>query len=360
MSQLLKEIYNETYLKLLSSSIHTIDSNFLQEKFIKAVFDDAWQNLELKQRMRHIVTTLNTFLPDEYERSIEILKKSFSQLNYSFNLENMIFQDYVELYGIEYFDISMQALEHFTLNSSSEFAIRQFILVYPENTMQQMSLWASSPNEHVRRLASEGCRPRLPWGIGLKAFQKDPSEILKIIDILKDDSSKYVQKSVANNLNDISKDNPNLVKKLTNKWINKNSTRDAILKHGCRTLLKQSDREILNIFGFTETKHIHISNFTMTKTVLMGETLHFSFSLKSQNTLGKLRVEFALFFLRKNGTHNKKVFKISEGVFKNNFKEFHKTYSFKKITTRSYYKGKHQLHIIINGNIFTKEDFLLI
>ena len=236
-------------------------------------------------------------------------------MNHAYGLENMVFQDFVEVYGRDSFEISMMALEHFTIGSSSEFAIRQFILRYEDRTMKQILLWAESENEHIRQLASEGCRPRLPWAIALPVFKSDPTPVLEILECLKDDSSPYVRKSVANNLNDISKDNPLLVKKLTKEWIGVDTKRDALLKHGCRTLLKASDSEVLSLFSFTKPEHISLKNFTHTQNVKMGEALEFSFELCSSDNLGKLRIEFAIGFLRKNGKHNQKVFKISEGLY---------------------------------------------
>ena len=105
----------------------------------------------------------------------------------------------------------MQALQHFTVNSSAEFAIRPFLLRYPSQALAQMVTWSKSDNYHVRRLASEGCRPRLPWAMALPAYKKDPSDILIILENLIDDKILYVRRSVANNLNDISKDNAEVV-----------------------------------------------------------------------------------------------------------------------------------------------------
>ena len=116
----------------------------------------------------------------------------------------MIFQDFVEVYGLDDFENSMRALEVFTINSSSEFAIRQFIVKYPQNTMKQMKIWALSENEHIRRLATEGCRSRLPWAIALREFKENPKKVIEVLEILKDDVSEYVRKSVSNNINDIS------------------------------------------------------------------------------------------------------------------------------------------------------------
>ena len=359
MPKLLKDLYDVKYINLLSSVIHTQYPLFDQKLFVSSIFNKEWKDKELKERMHHIADTLYAYLPNDYATSISILKNTFSKINYDFNLQNMIFQDFVERYGLDYFEISMDALEHFTTNSSSEFAIRKFILKHPNQTMQVMQKWAHSNNFHVRRLASEGCRPRLPWAIALQEFKSNPTEVLKIIDILKDDVHPYVQKSVANNINDISKDNPDIVKELASKWIENNKNTYAILKHGCRSLLKQSDRKILDIFGYSQIKNLKIVDFSLDKHVFLGESLHFSFSLESFENLGKLRVEFALYFLRKNNTLHKKVFMLSQGEYKDNNKSFKKHYSFKNITTRKYYKGKHKLQIIVNGNTIIEDNFIL-
>jgi len=359
VAKLLKNLYNAQYINLLANELQLSYEAFNKESFINSVFDKIWQQRELKQRMRHISTLLDIYLLKDYTQNIEILKATFSRMDYSFALENMIFQDYVEVYGINYFEVSMDALEYFTINSSSEFAIRAFILRHEIKTMQQMQTWAISPNHHIRRLASEGCRPRLPWAIGLKQFQENPSKILKILDILKDDTNIYVRKSVANNLNDISKDNPEAIKILAKKWIGKNQHRDWILKHGLRTLLKKGDREVLNLFDFHQPKHIQLTSFYLLESIKVGENLKFSFILNSTNNLGKLRIEFAIEFLRQNNKYNKKVFQIAEGYYKENSKEFFKTYSFKPISTRVYYKGEQILHIIVNGETLISKRFHL-
>ncbi len=359
MAALLKELYNEKYVNLLATQLSLAYPAFEMKSFTSTVFYSQWSELELKQRMRHIAISLNQHLTQDYNQNINILKKVFSELNYNNGLENMIFQDYVEVYGLNHFNTSMNALSHFTINSSSEFAIRRFILKYPVETMAQMREWTYSKNEHIRRLASEGSRSRLPWAIALEVFKKEPAKVLEILEILKDDESKYVQKSVANSINDISKDNPNIIKELIKEWIGESKSRDWICKHGSRTLLKKSDREILDLFGFKTPSDISLSQFKLSKSIKIGEALEFSFTLTSPKSLGKLRIEFAIEFLRKNSKYNKKVFFLKEGIYKENSKEFFKGYSFKPISTRVYYKGLHKLFIIINGKEFEEEEFRL-
>lgn len=359
MAPLLKELYNESYIELLSRTIVSEYSSFDAKKFKMTIFDGEWKNRELKSRMRHIASSLGLYLPKEYKSAISILKLTFKKMNYDYGLENMIFQDFVAVYGVYDVETSLSALESFTINSSSEFTIREFLLLEYEITMKKMFLWAHSENEHVRRLVSEGSRSRLPWAIALPIFKKDPSPVLKLLDLLKDDESAYVRKSVANSLNDISKDNPEVVKKIVSQWIGFSKNRDALLKHGCRTLLKASDKKTLELFGYRDPKGLHVKNFTYDKEVNMGEKIGFSFLLNSTQILGKLRIEFAIEFLRKNSRHNKKVFKISEGDYLEQDKYIQKSYSFKPISTRVYYSGVQRLSIIINGVIFKKVEFIL-
>jgi 3-methyladenine DNA glycosylase AlkC len=276
-----------------------------------------------------------------------------------FYLVNIIFQDYVEVYGLDDFTRSMRALETFTKGSTSEFAIRAFLLKDEDKTMAVMKKWAKSENEEVRRLASEGCRPRLPWAVALPSFKKDPTKVLEVLEILKDDTSKYVQKSVANNLNDISKDNANTLKIVLKTWFGKTSSRDWILKHGSRTLLKRGDSEVLEYFGFKRAHLISVVNFKVAPSVKLGEELLFEFELLSTQILGKLRVEFSLEFVRLNGKSSTKVFKICEGEYATVSKDIAKKFPFKIISTRKYYEGEHALCIIVNGERKARKKFML-
>ncbi|MBL4730577.1 MAG: DNA alkylation repair protein [Sulfurimonas sp.] len=360
MAPLLKDLYNEMYIQKLCNALEESYTPFKKDAFTSCIFNKEWEKKELKQRMRYISTSLGIYLPQNYSQSIEILKKSFLKLPDGLGLQNMIFQDFVEVYGMDDFTTSMSALECFTINSSSEFAIRQFIIKYPTKTMQHILVWARHENHHIRRLSSEGCRPRLPWAIALSSFKENPQEIINILELLKNDKSAYVIKSLANNLNDISKDNPDIVKNLVQEWLKEDKRREKYLKHASRTLLKASDKDMLNLFGFTTSKNIHLDNFTMNNTVTIGKKLNFSFALHAEEFLGKLRVEFIISFLRKNNKYNKKVFHLSQGTYKTKSQAFSKSYSFKKISTRSYYSGLHELSIQVNGRVLMRKEFTLL
>ena len=356
MAEQLKNVYTKDYIKKLAFKIKENYQSFDSDGFINSIFNHTWENLELKMRMRHIAITLNKYLHLPYKKQLDILKPVSVDFG---SYEAMFFQDFVEVYGLDDFENSIKALEVFTIDSSSEFAIRQFILKYEDKTMTQMKLWAKSSNEHLRRLASEGCRPRLPWAVALPSFKKDPSKVLEIIEILKNDKSEYVRKSVANNLNDISKDNPRVVIKFVEENLGFSKELDWICKHASRTLLKKGNNEILKLFSFDKLAHINLTNFIHDEVVNINESLTFSFELVSDEPLGNIRVEYAIDYLKSNNTHNKKVFMISQNDIKSKSKKFTKKQSFKEMTTRKHYLGKHYISIIINGKEMIKREFIL-
>ena len=359
MAKELKYIYDDGYISELIRNIQKNYTDFNKDGFYSSVFNREWDALELKQRMRHISVNLGEYLPFEYKKQIEILKKTYMFMSKEFYLPNMIFQDFVEVFGLDEFEISMGALEVFSVDSSSEFAIRAFILKYPKKTMIQMKLWAESKNEHIRRLAMEGCRPRLPWGVALDMFKKDPLDILEIIELLKYDKSEYVKKSVANTLNDISKDNPDIFKTILKRYIFDSNIDKKMLKHASRTLLKASDKDMLEMFGYKNPSHIKLIDFSLTKEVEFGGDVEFAFMLESVEYFGLLRIEYILYFLRQNGSYSKKVFHIKDGDFSVKSMKIVKKHPFKKITTRNYYKGVQKIAVAINGVEFVCDEFVL-
>ena len=348
MAELLKNVYTFEYITNLANKINIEYPNFQDKLFISSIFDDNWDKLELKARMRHIAIKLNDFLEMPYFNQLEILKpvsKDFS------SFEAMFFQDFVEVFGLDDFKNSMNALEVFTIDSSSEFAIRAFILRYENETMHQIKLWAKHENEHLRRLACEGCRPRLPWAIALPKYKENPMKVLEIIEILKYDKSKYVQKSVANNLNDISKDNPELIINFVQNNLNISKELDWICKHASRTLLKKSDKNILSLFGYKSDNSLIVEDFLLNESINLEEKLNFSFYINTtKEKIGNIRIEYAIDFQKANGTLSRKVFMLSQNEINQKDKSFKKYHSFKTLTTRKYHKGLHKIAIIINGD----------
>jgi len=357
MPEALKNYYSEEIVNSIAKDCKILHRDFDVALYVNTVLHNDWDQLELKQRMHRIAKVFEEFFPNDYQDSINILLSVAK--NYS-GLVHMCFPDYVEQYGLNDFDISMNALEQLTEGSTSEFAIRPFIIKYPVETMARMKLWSKSKNEHIRRLASEGCRPRLPWAMALPNYKKDPAEVIAIILNMVDDKSLYVRRSVANNLNDISKDNPNVVIEIAKKYLGKSKNIDWAIKHACRGLLKQGNKKILYLFGYKESKHLEVNNLIIDKKAMLGEKFNFQFEINTKKKqLGMLRIEFIIEFMKANGKLAGKIFKISEGLYSGKNKQINKYFSFKLISTRKYYLGEHKISIVINGDKIKTASFQL-
>jgi 3-methyladenine DNA glycosylase AlkC len=357
LAELIKNCYDLKFIEKVCNEISRNYKEFDSSGFTNAIFDKNWEKKELKERMRHITICFREFLPDDYLCALEILMKT--SVHFNFDFAPMVFPDFVEVYGLKY-DESIDALEHFTRHSSSEFAVRPYILNDSKKMINKMIEWSKSDNHHVRRFASEGSRPRLPWAVAIPSLKEDPTPILPILEALKNDPELYVRRSVANSLNDIAKDNPDVVIEIAKRWIGKNKELDWVVKHGCRTLLKSGNHEILNIFGYLTPHHIRVENIVVQKEVLMEEDLHFSFDLNTESKkLGKLRIEYAINYMKSNGKRSRKVFKVSEADFSVSSRSIKKKQSFKTISTRKHYKGEHSIVIIINGVDLSLDTFML-
>jgi len=275
-------------------------------------------------------------------------------MNYGSWLEGFawFFPIFVEVFGQDEadWDLSMGALERYTPYSSSELAVRPFIIKHEARMMAQMVAWSKHENELVRRLACEGCRPALPWAPAINSFKKDPSPILPILEQLKTDSSLHVRKSVANNLNDISKTHPDLVVKIAKEWYGKHEHTNWIVKHGCRTLLKKGNREVLAIFGLHDVTSVDVDGFALeAASVSIGGDLVFSFSISTKEAT-KARLEYGIDYVKSTGKRNRKIFQISETSLKENEKRsYTKKHSFADVSTRKHYPGVHSVTLIVNG-----------
>ena len=360
MPEPLKNMYNPESIGAFALQLKEAYPAFHTEEFLADILDDTWEELELKARGRRITENMGKYLPDDYPTAIEILNQVAPKVTGFFAI---IFPDFVEVFGQEekYWDISIAALEEYTKYSSSEFAVRPFIINHEEKMMAQMMAWSKDENEDVRRLSSEGCRPQLPWAMALPSFKKDPTLILPILEQLKADPSLYVRKSVANNINDISKTNPEVVIKLAKKWMGKNKDTDWMVKHGLRTLLKQGHREALGLFGYHDSSALEVTNFKIDKTkVPMEGELTFSFDIQAKENT-KLRLEYGVDYMKANGKRNRKIFQISESSMKKGEKKsYEKKHSFEELSTRKHYPGLHSITLIVNGVEGETLDFELI
>lgn len=363
MPEPLKNIYSKTFIdeftSLLKKVYPTLDTN----RFTKLILNKDWPEKELKQRMRHIAESMRQVLPDNFKESTEIIIRCIDGLRKNqgeeMSFPYMFFPDFVEVYGIDDYENSIYAFEKITVFTSAEFAVRPFLIKYPEKMQQQMLKWSTHPQPMVRRLASEGFRPRLPWGMAVPYLKKDPAIILPVLENLKQDESETVRRSVANNLNDIAKEHPDLVMKIASQWQGISPETDWVIRHGSRTLLKRGNTGALKHFGLTETKGVSISDLkTNKKKIKIGDSLNFSFTMTVKKE-AKLRIEYGIDFVKANGKPTRKIFKLSETVFEKGEYLLSRNQSFKDFTTRKHYPGKHTLAIIVNGKEKEKTEFIV-
>ena len=359
LSKLLKDYYNKNFLEKLSQEIKKHYQMLDEKAFINHCVQLPWDDLSLKERMKKISCAFNHYINGTFTYKVTILTKASVKFN---GYTACVFPDFIEEFGLNHFTDSVKSLEKMTCYSTAEFAVRPFLEKYPNKMLKQMIKWSKHKNHHVRRLASEGCRPRLPWGKALVQFKQNPQPLLIILDKLKDDPSEYVRRSVANNLNDIGKDHPEILKSFVKaNYKNVSLNCDKMLKHASRNLLKNSDTDILQIFSYPSIEHVKLLDFTMSETVDWGSNLEFSFMLKTQdNSLGTLRIEYEIAHLKNDGSHHKKVFKISESNFKSKSKTVLRRHSFKARSVRKYYPGLHHLSLKLNGKVLLRKSFHLL
>ncbi len=364
---LLKNIYSSSFYEDLGEVLKKLIPNFDHSTFTRQIFDDDWDNRELKDRMKHTAFVIRKFLPEAYPEAVSVIVevakiKNEEDLGKD-SFPYMFLPSFVEHFGLDDYDVSIDAMTEITKFVSCEFAVRPFYLKYREPMMEQTHKWANHPHFMVRRLASEGCRPRLPWGMGVPYLKKEPDLILPILDKLKDDPKEIVRRSVANNLNDISKDFPERVVEVAYQWKGESKEVDWVVKHACRTLLKQGHTKVMRLFGFGSIEDIAIENFQLDREIAkIGEELNFSFDLKNKaNEALKVRLEYGVYFKKANGSLSRKVFQISEKKYSaNSSTSITKKQHFKIITTRRYHTGGHELSIIVNGEEVAKKPFELI
>lgn len=365
MATPLKYMYNPAYFESLCPVLHECVSGFDSREFVFRVFNNNWPDMELKERVRHISNALHPFLDKSFPAAAQQLiciARTIMEKTELRGFSNIFLPDYIEIHGLEYPDDALDAFEEITKLVSAEFGIRPFIARYPDKVMKRMLRWALSDNKDVRRLASEGCRPRLPWAMALPDFKADPSPVLPILEKLKDDPSEYVRKSVANNLNDIAKDHPDVVLGLARKWIGQSPRTNWIIKHGCRSLLKKGDDSALSLHGFNPKSKARVRQLLHPGEVKIGESLDFTFAFVNAESLPTpFRIEYAIDYLTSTGKKSTKVFKLKENLFKPGESVIIKRkQSFRDFTTRKHFPGKHRISILANGKKIAASDFTVV
>jgi 3-methyladenine DNA glycosylase AlkC len=355
----LKEIFNRERLRHFARETEAVWPDFDAKRFMKLA-TSGLDELGIMQRMRQAAVSLHDTLPEDFRKALPILKKLAPRIGHGF--ASITLSEFVALYGHKHFDLSLDALKFFTRFGSSEFAIRHFLVADFDRTIAAMYRWAEDENEHVRRLASEGSRPRLPWSFQLKNLIADPSPTAPILEALKADPSLYVRKSVANHLNDIGKDHPDLLVERVSGWDLSDKHTAWIVRHALRTLIKKGDIRALALIGTTGKAEVKIEAFVVEPAkVRLGERVTTKAKLASTSkTAQRLVIDYAVHYPKKNGI-SRKVFKLKETeLLPNAGCELSISQTVKDFTTRKHNAGFHRVELMVNGEVLAESGFDLV
>ncbi len=359
-STLFKDRYNPTSIAAMAEVIRAVNPRFDSERFVRSVVSGDFPRMEFKDRGRAIARALAEHLPKDFGAAIDVLIKAAPGLG---GFENWAAITFVELFGLDHFDDSIRGMHALTRFSSAESAIRPFINRYLDRMLPVLHRWALDPDDHVRRLAAEGSRPRGVWIAHIDAFKKDPAPVLELLEKLKADKSKYVRIAVANNLNDISKDHPTLVIDTALRWKGDgNKDTDWIIRHACRSLIKRGDPRVFPIFGFTANPKVTVTGLKRPRGgVRIGDFAELAFTLSSQGSRKqKLAIDYRVHYARASGKLSSKVFKLTEKtIAPGESLALRVRQSFADVSIRKHVAGLHRLEIIVNGKPLAETAFEL-
>ncbi len=359
----MKDGLGRTAVLRLSRNLAVGHAGFDGPSFIAAATRGLSQ-LELKARVQHVAGAMAQYLPDDFPTALAGICASIERWDRGPQSDSLrgfaswpVFV-FIAEQGIDHPLISLEALRDLTHLFTAEFAVRPFLLSNQELAMRAVEQWASHPSDQVRRLASEGIRPRLPWAGRLPAFQENPHPVFRILDKLKDDESEYVRRSVGNCLADLAVDNADQVVKTCKAWIQDASPqRRWIIKRGTRNLIKSGHPGVWSLHGFAEDPDIRVDRLRVDpQCVRLGERFEIQFELRSRSKrTQRLVVDFVIHHVKASGKTSPKVFKWSELTLAANASlRFAKTHAFRDISTRVYHPGRHRIELQINGERYSE------
>lgn len=357
-----KNMINANVVKKMGATFHMAYPAFNQKRFQKII--PKLDAMELKARVLLLTEGLRAELPKIFLEDVKVLQNVLGQKKLiSFELWPV--SEYISQFGTDHIEKSMELMYEMTQAFTSEFAIRPFLEKTPKAILEILEGWSEDENVHIRRWVSEGTRPILPWGGKIQSFVKKPAT-LHLLEKLKYDEELYVRKSVANHLNDISKNQPELVVKTLETWVKDSpqehkSKIDWIKKQALRTLIKKGHAGALGLMGVTGEAKVNLNNLKLNqKDYKVGDTLAFDFELKSTSSKSQdLIVDYLINFVKANGTRSAKVFKLKTIALKAGEKVvLKKSHSLKKITTMTFFKGEHEVQIQINGKVIKKVSWM--
>ena len=331
--------------------------------------------LEFKARAEHLCTALEATLPKDFTAATAILEASLASVDSAGELKSRTTSDaglagwavwplttFVARNGLDSPHRALQALHAMTQRFTAEFAIRPYIAAHPGLSFAVLQEWTRDPNPHVRRLASEGSRPRLPWGLQLKSLIADPAPTLALLEALQDDASDSVRRSVANHLNDIAKDHPALVVAWVERHLRGASPqRAALLKHASRTLIKRGHAPMLKLWGVAQRLRGDVQFKLSKRRASVGDSLELQLRMAStSNRAQKLAIDYAVHHVKANGQTSAKIFKGWKlDLAPHESRKLRKSHSQRPVTTRRYHPGRHVIEIRINGAVAAHASFEL-
>jgi 3-methyladenine DNA glycosylase AlkC len=356
-----KNFINPDVVRAIGARLAAQPSRFDRKRFERLALNDL-ESLELKARALHVADALEATLPQGFADAAALLHASMQGDNGLKSWALWPVGEYIARRGLDDPERALSLLRTLTPRFTAEWAIRPFIVAHPTLAFATLRRWTRDPDEHVRRLVSEGSRPRLPWGLQLKGLIADPSPTLPLIEALLDDPSDYVRRSVANHLNDIAKDHPALVAD----WLDRHlpdapPPRRALLRHASRTLIKRGDVRVLQAWGVgrplsgTATLQLTPGRLTLGSSLTLDVTLS-ARGRKDQS----LAIDYAVHHVKANGGTSPKVFKgwmleLPGGQTRT----LRKTHAVRPITTRRYFPGTHRVELLVNGRVVAAAAFEL-
>lgn len=367
----MKEGLNQHAIQRIATALTAVYPDFNAREFIATAVAGI-EPLALRQRVDFLISVLARYLPQDFIHTADVLTQlpthwDGGQVDDPLrNFAAWPVIDYIAVYGLQHPQHALPLLKRLTPLFSAEFALRPFLLQHQALTLTHCQQWCHDADKHVRRLASEGTRPRLPWGKQLKPFIADPSPVLALLEQLKDDDSDYVRRSVANNLNDIAKDHPQQVIDRCTAWQQADKPRrDWLIRHACRTLVKQGYAGVYRLLGYTETPQVTVHSLTLTPTVLsVGDSLAFKVTIQAKpsvKTTQKMVIDYTIHYQKANGKTSAKVFKLKNiTLAQDESIVLSKKHSFRPVTVRTYYAGQHWVEILVNGKGVVSQVFNLL
>jgi 3-methyladenine DNA glycosylase AlkC len=368
MAEPLKTFFSAALVRRLAADIARVEPGFPLRAFIGEA-STGLDDLELLDRGKHIAGALGNHLPPAYPDAIDVLLRSLGPEHATdelvgvgmapfFYLPHVTF---VAARGLEHFEVSMRAQHELTKRFTAEWSIRPYIAREPERTFAVLRDWARDENAHVRRLVSEGTRLRLPWASRVEWLDRNPHRVLELLELLKDDPTTLVRRSVANNLNDLGKVHPKLLFENCAAWLDDASPeRRTLVEHALRSAVKRGEADALRLLGFGKKPAIAIEDVHFEPNrVAIGEQVSMSFVLRSRaRTSQDLLVDVAVHFVKANGNAAPKVFKLKRVALPpSGHIELKTKISLAVHTTRKPRPGTHAVDVVVNGQVFRSGSF---